>query len=88
MVCEFLGNLCAATVAVTAPPALRLKRIMARDGLPEAQAQARIQAQKPDCWYGRHCTFLLENQLEDRAACREHMRGFFQNLLDTIVEGD
>ena len=83
-----MGELCAATVAVTAPPALRLKRIMARDGLPEAQAQARIQAQKPDCWYGRHCTFLLENQLEDRAACREHMRGFFQNLLDTIVEGD
>lgn len=30
-----MGELCAATVAVTAPPALRLKRIMARDGLPE-----------------------------------------------------
>lgn len=83
-----MGRLCAATVAVTAPPALRLRRIMARDGLTEAQARARIQAQKPDRWYAAHCGFLLENREEDWDACRELMRGFFQNLLDVISEGD
>ena len=37
-----IGALCGATVAVTAAPEVRLRRIMARDGLSEDQAGARI----------------------------------------------
>ena len=83
-----MGRLCDATVAVTAPPAIRLRRIMARDGLTEKQARARIGAQKPARWYEENCAFLLENQEEDRDACQALMRSFFQNLLEYIVEGD
>ena len=42
-----IGRLCQVTVAVTADPAVRLARIMARDGLDRRRAQARIDAQKP-----------------------------------------
>ena len=83
-----MGALCGATVAVTAAPDVRLKRIMARDGLTEEQARARIDAQKSEAWYRENCTFLLENQEEDREACRVLMRGFFQNILELIEEGD
>lgn len=82
-----IGALCGATVAVTAPPAVRLKRIMARDGLTEEQARARIDAQKSEAWYRENCTFLLENQGEDRDACRKRMRVFFNNILVWMEEG-
>ena len=39
-----MGRLCRATVAVTASPDVRLRRIMARDGLTEDQARARMAA--------------------------------------------
>ena len=82
-----MGGLCSATVAVTAPPAVRLKRIMVRDGLTEEQAWARIGAQKSEAWYRENCTFLLENREEDRDACRTLMRGFFNNILVWMEEG-
>ena len=83
-----MGGLCDATVAVTAAPAIRLKRIMVRDGLTEEQARARIAAQKPADWYRGKCTFLLENQEEDREAFEELMRSFFQNLLEIYEKGE
>lgn len=79
-----MGGLCDATVAVTASPAIRLKRIMARDGLTEEQARARIEAQKPADWYRDNCSFLLENQEEDREAFEALMRSFFRDLLEII----
>ena len=81
-----MGELCAATVAVTASPAIRLKRIVARDGLTEEQARARIEAQKSTDWYRDNCTFLLENQEEDREAFEALMRSFFQNLIEIIKQ--
>ena len=83
-----MGRLCDATVAVTAPPAIRLKRIMTRDGLTEEQARARIEAQKPADWYRENCTFLLENQEADREAFEVLTRTFFKNLMETMNEGE
>lgn len=57
-----LGNLCARTIAVTAPAETRLRRIMERDGISEERAAARIAAQKPDSFYRRHCDVVLENR--------------------------
>ena len=83
-----MGRLCDATVAVTASPAVRLRRIMARDGLTEDQARARIKAQKNADWYRDNCSFLLENREEDRDAFEALMRSFFQNLLEIINKGE
>ena len=76
-----MGELCSATVAVTAPPAVRLRRIMARDGLSEEQARARIAAQKADAWYREHCTLLLENEAEDTERFARLAGEFFQVLI-------
>ena len=83
-----MGKLCGATVAVTAAPAVRLQRIMDRDGLTEEQARARIEAQKPVDWYRENCSFLLENREEDRAAFEALTRSFFLNLLNTMNKGE
>ena len=56
-----LGELCAFTLAVTAPETARLQRIMARDGISEEYALARIRAQHEDAYYVRHCHAVLHN---------------------------
>ena len=59
-----LGDLCDVTVAVTAPEDVRRKRIMARDGISEEYARARITAQKPDSFFRESCDYVLENNGE------------------------
>ena len=56
-----LSRLCRRTVAVLAPAETRVRRIMARDGIPEDYARLRVQAQKPDDFYRAHCTDVLVN---------------------------
>ena len=56
-----LSRLCRRTVAVLAPAETRVRRIMARDGIPEDYARLRVQAQKPDDFYRTHCTDVLMN---------------------------
>ena len=56
-----LVDFCDCTLAVTAPEELRVKRIMARDGISEDYARLRVQAQKPDDFYRTHCTDVLMN---------------------------
>lgn len=82
-----MGRLCDATVAVTAAPSVRLRRIMARDGLTQKQAQARIDAQKPDGYYKDLCTYLLENQAESKEGFAALMRDFFTSLLEFLDGG-
>lgn len=57
---------CDCCVAVTAPEELRLKRIMARDGVEESYARARIAAQKSDAFYREHCDLVLINDFDTR----------------------
>ena len=76
-----LGGLCDWTVALTAPPEVRLRRIMARDGISEERARARMAAQKPDKFYRGHCTFLLENRAGSRAEFEGLVYDFFAGLL-------
>ena len=56
-----LSRLCRRTVAVLAPAETRVRRIMARDGIPEDYARLRVQAQKSDDFYRTHCTDVLVN---------------------------
>lgn len=67
-----LGDLCMATVAVTAPVEQRMKRIMARDGITEDYARNRIAAQHDEEWFTEHCDYTLRNdgtleEFEDKA---------------------
>ena len=67
-----LAELCHVTVAVTAPPEDRVRRLMARDGISEEYARSRIAAQKSDEWFREKCDHCLENHgdLESfRAKC-------------------
>lgn len=76
-----LGQLCDVTVAITAAPAVRLGRIMARDKIDEERAKARIAAQKPDKFYRKNCNFLLENRAESAVEFERLMEEFMDNIL-------
>ncbi len=56
-----LAARCCATVGVVAEREVRLARIMARDGVSEAYAQKRINAQHPDEYFAEHCDYILHN---------------------------
>ena len=67
-----LAELCHVTVAVTAPPEDRVRRLMGRDGISEEYARSRIAAQKSDEWFREKCDHCLEyhGDLESfRAKC-------------------
>jgi len=56
-----LAQLCDVTVAVTALEEARVKRLMARDNIPEEYARSRIAAQHDEAWFRRHCDYTLTN---------------------------
>lgn len=56
-----LGEQCDLTVAVVADEETRVRRLMARDGISEAYARARIAAQKSAEWYAERADLVLEN---------------------------
>ena len=56
---------CDAVVGILAPRAVRIRRIMAREGIPEGYATKRVDAQQPEEFYRRNCGYILENREED-----------------------
>ena len=57
-----VGETCDAVVGVLAPKEMRVRRIMAREGIPEDYARKRVEAQQGDGFFRAHCTHILENQ--------------------------
>lgn len=53
-------SICCTTVAVTAPPESRLKRIMKRDGITEAAARERMNAQNPNRFYEERAAYVFD----------------------------
>lgn len=80
-----LGLLCCRTVGITAPAEVRVKRIMARDGIGEDYARMRIAAQKGEDFYRRHCTDVLENTEDSAAAFEEKALAFFRNIIEEEI---
>ena len=73
-----LGELCDLTIAVTAPVEDRVRRLMARDGISETYASARIAAQKDEDWFREKCDCILENtgaEAQFREKCLAFLRG-------------
>ena len=81
-----LDRFCDCTIAVTAPTELRVKRIMARDSIPEAYARLRINAQKQDEYYRGKCGHELNNASESPEEFRKESRLFFERLIESIME--
>ena len=61
------NELCDAVIGIVSPRALRLARIMARDGIDEQAAAARLDAQKSDEFFSTHCDRILENNSDKKA---------------------
>lgn len=78
--------LCDRTIAVTAPTELRVRRIMARDGISEQYARMRISAQKPDEYYRTKCDCVLNNAAETSEAFQIEAKDFFERLIESIKE--
>lgn len=66
-----LAELCQVTVAVTAPVADRVRRLMARDGISEDYARKRIAAQRSNEEFSAMCGHTLEN---DGDICAFHAK--------------
>lgn len=67
-------SLCDTTVAVTAPPETRLKRIMRRDGITKEAAEERMNAQNPNEFYEKQAEYVFDGctdfcAVKDVAAC-------------------
>lgn len=58
---------CDCTVAIIAPPELRIRRIMQREGISEEYARLRVLAQKEEAYFRANCDYMLENWEEDTA---------------------
>lgn len=56
-----LNERCTLVLSVVAPEALRLRRIMARDGITEEQARQRMSAQLSEDFFRTHSNYVLEN---------------------------
>ena len=52
---------CDVVLGIVADRALRISRIVTRDGIPEEAAQRRINAQHDDAFYLEHCDAVLTN---------------------------
>lgn len=62
-----LSKKCDAVVGVTAEYEKRIARLIAREGITDEYAAARIAAQKPDKYFEQNCDYIIENNstLED-----------------------
>ena len=80
-----LASICDVTVAVTAPEADRIQRLMARDGITEEYAKNRIAAQHPEAWFRSRCDYTLENN-STKEAFEEKCLAFLRQL--GIIKGN
>jgi dephospho-CoA kinase len=76
-----LGDKCDVTVAVTAPVEIRIRRIMAREGISEEYAKLRAMAQRDEAYFRKHCDYTLENGEESPEAFALRAGHFFRELL-------
>ncbi len=77
-----LWDRCDAVVGVVAPAELRVRRIMAREGIPETYARKRVNAQQGEEFFRTHCDYLLENTEHDTPeAFRARALALFTDIL-------
>ena len=82
-----LDRRCDAVVGVLAPAEARVRRIMAREGLSEAYARMRVEAQRGEDFFRANCTHILENREEESVTDFEHRaQTLFREITDKKKE--
>ena len=81
-----LKELCHATVAVIAPPEVRVRRIMAREGISENYAWARVRAQKPDDYFIKGCDYTLWNDCDGPEEFALRARTLLESILAKNIQ--
>ena len=81
-----LGAICDATVAVTAPEEVRVKRIMARDGITEDYARSRVAAQQSAEYFRARCDYEFVNDLPTAAAAENAAEVYIHTIIKTLKE--
>lgn len=76
-----LSNLCDVTLAITAPAEIRIRRIMAREGITEEYARARVAAQNSDEFYIQRCDHTLINDCDSPVKFAEKAHALFESIL-------
>lgn len=76
-----LGGLCDVTVAVTADDEMRVRRIMAREGIGEDYARLRVSAQKPVEYFEKNCDHVLRND-GDRLDVEARAHALFETIIN------
>ena len=76
-----LQAMCDTTIAVVAPPEVRVTRIMAREGISEEYAWARVRAQKPDQYFTDGCDHTLVNDCDSAQTFGARARELLKTLL-------
>lgn len=87
-----LSGKCDAVVGILAPAEVRVRRIMAREGIAEGYARARVEAQKEESYFRAHCTYILENGADDtpetfRARAEKLFLQFLENGVQPSAPG-
>lgn len=77
------AELCDVTLAITAPPETRIRRIMAREGISEEYARARVAAQQTDDFYKQACDYVLINDCANREEFAARARALFELILQS-----
>ena len=73
-------ELCQLTVAVLAPPEVRVRRIMARESISKEYAWARVKAQKPDEYFFQNCDYTLINDCSSAEEFAQKAREFLRKI--------
>lgn len=81
-----LADLCAVTLAITAPPEVRVRRIMAREGISEDYAWSRVNAQRPDEFYTGRSQYVLVNDCAEAEAFARRARALFESILSKDIQ--
>lgn len=76
-----VADICHITVAVVAKAETRIGRIMARDGIDEAYARKRVEAQKPAEFFETHCQYTLHNDGDDPGQLEKQATALFAHIL-------
>ena len=76
-----ISDRCSCTVAVTAPDAVRVARIMKREGITEEYARLRVSAQKKEDWFRKHCDYVLVNDCANAEEFEAKAGALFEAIL-------
>ena len=75
-----LSARCDIVIATVAKKEERVRRIVKREGISEAYAQARINSQKPDKFFEAHSDYVLESKFARKEEFMAHVSTFIEEI--------